>query len=92
MKHFLWNNEKNEKLKKERGVSFEEVVSCIGQGQLVDIVEHPNPVKYRGQCIFVVNINNYAYWVPFVETETQVFLKTIIPNRKATRKYLKGGD
>ena len=93
MKYYAWDNEKNRRLKTERNVSFEEVVFHIERGQLLDIVEHPNPDKYEGQRIFIVNINDYAYLVPFVETEQEVVLKTIIPSRKATRKYLRGdGD
>jgi uncharacterized DUF497 family protein len=91
MKYFSWNSEKNRRLKAERNVSFEEVVFHIERGQLLDIVEHSNPEKYQGQRIFIVNINDYAYLVPFVETEHEVVLKTIIPSRKATRKYLRGG-
>ena len=90
MKHFSWNNQKNRQLKTERGVSFEEVVFCIERGQLLDIVEHPNQERYRGQRIFAVNIREYAYLVPFVETEREIFLKTVIPSRKATKNYLKG--
>jgi uncharacterized DUF497 family protein len=90
MKYFAWNNEKNRWLKAERNVSFEEVVFYIEKGHLLDVVEHPNPEKYKGQRIFIVNINDYAYLVPFVETEHEVFLKTIIPSRKATKKYLRG--
>jgi uncharacterized DUF497 family protein len=90
MKYFSWNNEKNEQLKRERGISFEEVVFYIDRGQILDIVEHPNQERYGGQRIFILNINNYAYLVPFVETESEIFLKTIIPNRKATKKYLRG--
>jgi uncharacterized DUF497 family protein len=89
MKYFVWSTEKNERLKTWRQISFEEIVFYIDAGQLLDIVEHPNPEKYHGQRIFIVNVNNYAYLVPFVETETEIFLKTIIPSRKATRKYLK---
>ena len=89
MKYYSWNGEKNQWLKAERQVSFEEVVFYIGRGQLLDIVEHPNQEKYEGQRIFVVNINDYAYLVPFVETEREIFLKTIIPSRKATKKYLR---
>jgi len=76
-------------LRAERQVSFEEVVFYIGRGQLLDVVEHPNQEKYEGQRIFIVNINDYAYLVPFVETEREIFLKTIIPSRKATKKYLR---
>lgn len=93
MKYFSWNVDKNERLKGERSVSFEQVVLCIERGQLLDIVEHPNQERYGGQRIFVVNIDGYAYLVPFVETDDGVFLKTIIPSRKATRRYLRGhGD
>ncbi|MBI5748066.1 MAG: BrnT family toxin [Nitrospinae bacterium] len=92
MKYFSWNTEKNEKLKRERNISFEEVVFHIQRGDLLDIVEHPNQEKYRGQHIFVVTIKNYVYLVPFIETEDEVFLKTIIPNSKVTKKYLRGGE
>lgn len=89
MKYFSWDSEKNELLKRERGISFEEVVFHIDQGDLLDIVEHPNQDRYRGQRIFVVNIDHYAHLVPFVETEAAVTLKTIIPSRKATKRYLR---
>jgi hypothetical protein len=57
---------------------------------LLDIVENPHQERSKDQKIFIVNINNYAYLVPFVESEREIFLKTIIPSRKATRKYLRG--
>lgn len=90
MKIFAWNNEKNKVLKLERQVCFEDVVIAIELGFLLDVLEHPDQEKYKGQKIFVVQIDEYAYLVPFVEDEFEVFLKTIIPSRKATRKYLKG--
>jgi len=89
VKYFSWNSEKNESLKKERGVSFEEVVFHIKRGDLLDVLEHPNQERYPGQRIFVVNIDDYAYLVPFVESEAEVFLKTIIPSRRATNIYLR---
>ena len=88
MKYFSWNNEKNQLLKAERNISFEEVVFHIEKKQVLDIVEHPNQEKYKGQKMFIININNYAYLVPFIESEEEIFLKTIIPSRKATKKYL----
>lgn len=91
MKYYSWNNTKNRQLKTERQVSFEEVVFYIERGELLDIVEHPNQERYRGQRIYIVKIRDYAYLVPFVETEREIFLKTIIPSRKATRNYLRGG-
>ncbi|MCK5708883.1 MAG: BrnT family toxin [Candidatus Aureabacteria bacterium] len=90
MKHFNWDNEKSEKLKQERGISFEEIVFYIEKGQLLDILEHPNKEKYKNQNIFVIQVEEYAYLVPFVEDEKEIFLKTIIPSRKATKNYLKG--
>ena len=92
MKYFAWNTKKNAKLKAERGVTFEDVVYHIGRGQLLDTVEHPNQKKYGGQRIFIVKINEYAYLVPFVEKDREIFLKTIIPSWKATRKYLRGNQ
>ena len=91
MKFFTWSNEKNEKLKKERNVSFEAVIFHILQNDILDIVEHPDQAKYKGQRIFIVKIEDYAYLVPFIETEHEVFLKTIIPSRRATKIYLRKG-
>ena len=88
MRRFSWNAEKNEILKAERGVSFEEIVFHIERGDILDILEHPHPERYQGQRVFVVRRGDYAYLVPFVEDEESVFLKTIIPSRKATKKYL----
>ena len=87
LKYFTWETAKNEKLKKGRGVSFEDVVFHIEQGNVLDILEHPNQQRYEGQRIFVVRIEDYVYRVPFVEQTEQVVLKTIIPSRKANRKY-----
>ncbi len=60
------------------------------QGGLVDVLEHPNQERYRGQKIYVVDIEHYLYLVPFVTgADGTRFLKTIIPSRKATRHYRK---
>jgi len=91
VKSFDWNDEKNEQLKNDRGVSFEEIVFHLSQGDLLDIVQHPNQKKYPGQRIFIVNVENYACLVPFAEDNKSIFLKTIIPSRKMTRIYLGGG-
>ena len=88
MKSFGWDETKNERLKAERGIGFEEIVFHIERGDLLDILEHPNTERYGGQRIFVVQRDDYAYLVPFVEDEKLVFLKTIIPSRKATKHYL----
>jgi uncharacterized DUF497 family protein len=91
VKSFGWSEEKNEKLLLERGLSFEQVVLAIEEGGLLDVLEHPNQEKYRGQRLMVVRIGNYAVLVPFVEDTERVFLKTIIPSRKATKAYLTRG-
>jgi hypothetical protein len=92
MKTFSWNDEKNTLLKTGRQICFEDVVLFIEMGFLLDVLEHPNQSKYKGQKIFVVQVEDYVYLVPYVETDENVFLKTIIPSRKATKKYLKGSS
>jgi uncharacterized DUF497 family protein len=87
VKYFTWDEAKNETLKAERGIGFEEIVFLIGRGQLLDILEHPNKERYAGQRIFVVQRDDYVYLVPFVEDDRQIALKTIIPSRKPTEKY-----
>ena len=88
MKYFDWDDAKNVRLRTARGIGFEDIVFHIERGDLLDILEHPNPDRYAGQRIFVVRREGYVYLVPFVEDEQTVFLKTIIPSRKATRQYL----
>ena len=88
MKYFDWDSQKNQKLKQERDISFEEILIAIEDGKILDIVEHSSKSKYPNQKIFIVNINNYAHLVPFAEDGEKVFLKTIIPSRKATKKYI----
>jgi uncharacterized DUF497 family protein len=91
-KYFNWNDEKNSLLVKERGISFEEVVFCIQNGRILDVVDHPNREKYPNQRIYIVLINDYVYLVPYVENEDEIFLKTIIPSRKAKKEYLGGSE
>ena len=88
MKPFRWNAEKNERLKSERHISFEEIVLAIEEGGLKDLLVHPNQQRYAGQIVLVVAYRDYVYLVPSVEESTDYFLKTIIPSRKATREYL----
>jgi uncharacterized DUF497 family protein len=88
VKRFNWNAEKNEQLRLKRGVSFEEILFHIEKGDILEILAHPNQGKYEGQKIFVVLVDDYVHLVPFVEDETEVFLKTIIPSRRATKEYL----
>ena len=92
MKPVNWSTEKNMRLKVERGVSLEEELSAMSHGGLLDVRDHPNAGQYPNQRMLVVRICGYAYLVPFVETESEVFLKTIIPSRKATCNYLTKGS
>lgn len=92
MKTFRWNHEKNEQLKVDRKISFEEIVLALEGDGLLDILRHPDGSKYPNQRILVVCFGEYVYLVPFVEVAEYYFLKTIIPNRKATRDYLGGGS
>jgi len=89
MRVFRWENEKNEWLKKNRGVSFEQVVILMERGDVFETIEHPNQNKYQGQKIVTVRIDDYAYLVPYVQESDEIFLKTIIPSRKATNKYVR---
>lgn len=91
MKWFDWSDEKNEWLRRERGLTFEQVVSCLAHGSLLDTVEHPNQERYPGQRVLIVDVGGYACLVPFVEDAEVIFLKTVIPSRKMTKHYL-GGD
>jgi len=90
MKPINWNADKNMQLKAERGISSEEVLVALSQGALLDVVEHPNKDKYPNQRLLIVRIRGYVFLVPFVETNEEIFLKTIIPSRSATRSYLPG--
>lgn len=87
MKLFRWNVEKDLLLKESRDIGFEAVVFFLERGEILDDLEHPNPRKYPNQRIFVLDIGGYVHLVPYVESDTEIFLKTIIPSRKATRHY-----
>ncbi|MBI3615611.1 MAG: BrnT family toxin [Candidatus Omnitrophica bacterium] len=86
---YRWDASKNDKLMRERRVSFEEVLLAIDQGRLLDVIDNPNKEKYGGQKAFVVEIRHYVYLIPFLDRGDEIFLKTIIPTRKLTKKYLK---
>ena len=89
---FDWNKEKNNILKKERDISFEEIVICINENKVIQILYHPNKKKYPNQRMYLINYRGYVYVVPFVENKEkeEIFLKTIYPSRFYTKLYLKG--
>ena len=88
MKPINWNPDKNRKLIEERNISFENIVFALQSGGLLDDIVHPNREQYPNQRVFVVSIDDYAYLVPYVENDEEIFLKTAIPSRKATKQYL----
>ena len=92
MKPYDWDDEKNDWLKRERGISFEDIVFHLAHDGLLDTIEHPKQRQYPGQRIFIVNVEGYACLVPFVENNDKLFLKTIIPSRKMTKRYLRGDE
>jgi len=89
--NFNWDREKNKTLKRERNVCFEDVVALIEEGKVLEIIRHPNTERYPHQKIYLVLLNGYVHMVPYVRTEKEIFLKTIIPSRKMHRLY-KGGE
>lgn len=91
---FNWNEEKNDELKKERNIAFEEIVFYIENGQVIDILENPKNDNYKNQKLYLINIHDYIYVVPFVDDieKDERFLKTIFPSRKYTKKYLRKGE
>jgi uncharacterized DUF497 family protein len=89
---YNFNHQKNRNLIESRGISFEEVIAVLKNKGPLDTIEHPNRQKYAHQKVYVVEILGYIYMVPFVEGKGEIFLKTIFPHRKATKKYLGKGD
>lgn len=90
MRQINWDTGKSLKLKESRGICFEDIVFYIEKGEILDDYQHPNQSRYPEQRIMVIGISNYAYLVPYVEDVEEIFLKTIIPSRKATDIYFGG--
>jgi uncharacterized DUF497 family protein len=87
VKNILWSQEKNSRLLEQRGISFEDVLLAVRENRLLAIEVHPRQATYPHQKILVVDLNGYVHIVPFVETDSVVFLKTIFPDRKFHKKY-----
>ena len=84
---FEWDPEKNERLKRERNISFEKIIFHLSQGDIWKIADHPDQESYPGQKIYFVIVEDYIYLIPHVVEKDYIFLKTIIPSRKATKMY-----
>lgn len=85
---FDWSDEKDEELRRARGVGFEDVLFHLQAGDLLLTAFHPNQEKYPNQKIMYIRIDDYVYMVPFISEGRVKFLKTIIPSRKATKELL----
>ena len=89
---FEFSADKNQLLIKERSISFESIIAALSEGHILDVLEHPNKIKYPNQKIYVVEMDGYAWLVPFVRKDNEtIFLKTAFPSRKLTTKYLGTG-
>jgi uncharacterized DUF497 family protein len=87
MMKYDWNPTKNEWLKKERQISFEQIIIHFSRGDVWKVTDHPDQSSYPGQKMYFVNVNGYIYIVPYVVEKEYIFLKTIISSRKATKIY-----
>jgi len=85
----IWDEEKNTLLKSTRNISFEDIESAILNDKILDIVPHHNTDKYPNQELLIIEFSGYVYYVPFILTEDEMVLKSIIPSRKLTKKYKK---
>jgi len=88
VKYFDWDQLRNIKLLAERSICFEDIVAALDEGKLLDTIVHPNQKRYPEQKILIIEVDGYAFLVPFVEDEEKIFLKTIYPSRKFTIKYI----
>lgn len=87
--YFDWNEDKNRILQTKRDVSFEQIVVEIKNGNLLDVIKHPNKRTYPNQLMYIIRSGDYVYLVPFVKDKKKIFLKTIYPSRKFKKLYEK---
>ena len=88
---YAFDPDKNAWLIRERGIGFEQIIALIDGGKLIRVLENPNQMQYRDQLLYEVDVDGYVYVVPVVRTGTTLFLKTIYPSRKATKRMMRGG-
>jgi uncharacterized DUF497 family protein len=87
-----WDPDKNSWLKKNRNISFEQIIFHLSQCDIWMIADHPNQEKFPNQRIYFVVVENSIYMVAHIIKMDFIFLKTIIPSRKATKAFLKEKD
>lgn len=88
VKYIDWDEARNMRLKVERGISFEDIQAAMEEGKMLADVDHPLKTRYPNQKVLIIDFNNFVYVVPYVEDEEKIFLRTIFPSRKLTKKYL----
>jgi uncharacterized DUF497 family protein len=88
MEAIRWDERKNRWLKEHRGVCFEQAAVCFASERVLDVTDHPNQDRYPNQKVAVIEIDGYAYLVPYERVRGEIILKTVIPSRKATQRYL----
>jgi uncharacterized DUF497 family protein len=86
---FNWSEAKNRFLKEHRNISFEEVVIAVQNGGLLEVIDNPSKNEHQSRQCMIVNINHYAFIVPFIMSEEEAFLTTIFPSRKFTKLFFK---
>ncbi len=91
MKYIAWDVDKNERLKEQRGISFEQAINAIFKGRVLGKTDHPNQKRYPGQKIYIIELDEYAFVVPYVDDDEKIFLKTIFPSRKYTKDFIEKG-
>ena len=88
MKPIRFNKDKDKVLKEKRGIGFKDVIKEMGAGKIVTVRKHPNTKKFPSQKIMLINIKNYIFVIPYIETEKEIFLKTIYKSRKYTKEFI----
>ncbi len=89
MKEIRFSEEKNILLIQDRNISFTRIIEAISKGYLIDDQKHQNSEQYGHQRVLIICIENYIWYVPYVENEQYIFLKTAFPSRKSNKIYNK---
>lgn len=84
---YRWDEDKNSILKSTRGYSFNDVLEAMHQDGILDNYKHPNEEKYPNQYIYVISLDGYIHYIPYVIDGDDIFLKNIIPSRKLNKLY-----
>lgn len=89
MVQYDYNKEKDRLVRLRHGVSFKDIIQEIKRKRVLKRISHPNKTKYSNQKLYIIEIKGYAIVVPHVEQGDTIFLKTLFPSRKYTKKFIK---